>query len=254
MSGFFKTGYIVRFAGSREEVRAALRLRYEVFNLELNEGLATSHAEGLDEDEFDAVCDHLIIQESSSGAVVGTYRMQTGAMAERNLGFYSAREFDMSIFEPLRGEIVELGRACVHKDHRSIVVISLLWKELVRYVMSHQGRYMIGCSSLTSQDPALGKAMYLRFEREKYLVEEALRTLPMPDFALPDVEPLAESPPPPKLLRAYLGVGAKICAPPAIDREFKTIDFLTMIDSRNSSPIATERFVERPKKEGISSP
>ena len=249
MTGFFRTGYTVRFAKSRDEVMAALRLRYEVFNLELNEGLSTSHAQGMDEDEFDAVCDHLVILESSSGAVVGTYRMQTGAMAARNLGFYSAREFDLSVYEHLRGEIVELGRACVHRDHRSIIVISLLWKELVRYAMSHQGRYMIGCSSLTSQDPALGKSMYLRFEREKHLVEEALRTYPMPDFALPEVEPLPESPPPPKLLRAYLGVGAKICAPPAIDREFKTIDFLTMIDCRNGSAIATERFVERPKKE-----
>ena len=27
-----------------------------------------------------------------------------------------------------------------------------------------------------------------------------------------------------------MAVGAKICGPPAIDREFKTIDFLTFLD------------------------
>ena len=224
-----------------------MRLRYEVFNLELGEGLSTAHATGMDQDEFDAVCDHLIVLDDRSGAVVGTYRMQTGAMAAKNLGYYSAREFDLTVYEALRGELVELGRACVHKDHRSIIVISLLWKELVRYVLSRGGRYMIGCSSLPTMDPAVGKAMYLRFEREKQLVDPLLRTHPMPDFTLPDVTPIAECPPPPKLLRAYLGVGAKICAPPAIDREFKTIDFLTMIDCNHGSPIAVDRFVDRPK-------
>lgn len=238
--------YAVRFAASQEEVRKALRLRYEVFNLELQEGLAASHSSGLDEDEFDAVCDHLIIIEERSGSVVGTYRMQSGAMAARHIGYYSAREFDFAPFEPLRGELIELGRACVHRDHRSIIVISMLWKEIVRYVLKHNARYMIGCSSLTSQDPSLGHAMYRKFAKEKALAGAPFLTKPLPGFALPACDPLDPCPPPPKLLRAYLGVGAKICSEPAIDREFGTIDFLTILDCRNGSPIATERFLERP--------
>lgn len=238
--------YAVRFATGPDEVSQALRLRYEVFNLELQEGLAASHASGLDEDEFDAVCDHLIIIEEKSGSVVGTYRMQSGAMAARNLGYYSAREFDFAPFEPLRGSLIELGRACVHRDHRSIIVVSMLWKEIVRYVLKHNARYMIGCSSLTSQDPALGHAMYRKFEKDGVLAEPSLLTDPLPQFGLPAAEPLQPCPPPPKLLRAYLGVGAKICSGPAIDREFGTIDFLTILDCHNGSPIATERFLERP--------
>jgi len=78
--------YAVRFAASQEEIRKALRLRYKVFNLELQEGLARAHATGMDEDEFDEVCDHLIVVEESSDAVVGTYRMQTGTMAGLHLG------------------------------------------------------------------------------------------------------------------------------------------------------------------------
>lgn len=248
MSNLFNSGYSVRLACSQAEIQAAMRLRYEVFNLELGEGLSSAFATGMDEDEFDAVCDHLIVFEKKTDSVVGTYRMQTGTMAAKNLGYYSAREFDFSIYESLRSDLVELGRACVHRDHRSIIVISLLWKELVRYVIAREGRYMIGCSSLPTVDPAIGRAMYLRFERENQLVEPALRTQPMPNFELPDATPALDCPPPPKLLRAYLGVGAKICAPPAIDKEFKTIDFLTMIDCKNGSPIAVERFVERPTK------
>ena len=244
--------YSVRFATGLDEVRQALKLRYEVFNLELQEGLASSHASGLDEDEFDAVCDHLIIIEDKSGSVVGTYRMQSGDMAARNIGYYSAREFDFSPFEPLRGSLIELGRACVHRDHRSIIVVSMLWKEIVRYVLKNNARYMIGCSSLTSQDPALGHAMYRKFAKDGALAEPPFLTRPLPEFALPEAEPLVPCPPPPKLLRAYLGVGAKICSEPSIDSEFGTIDFLTILDCQNGSPIATERFVERPNHIKVS--
>jgi putative hemolysin len=241
-----KPVYTVRFARNDEEIRAALRLRFEVFNLELNEGLASAHATGMDEDEFDEVCDHLIVVEEGSGAVVGTYRMQTGTMAGLHLGYYSACEFDFTPFEPFRDSLVELGRACVHRDHRSIAVISMLWREIVRYALDRNARYLIGCSSLTSQDPAHGRALYNRFAAEGHLADSKFRTVPLPAFELAQVEPLADCPPPPKLLRAYLGIGAKICSTPAIDRAFGTIDFLTMIDCFNADPAAKDRFVERP--------
>jgi putative hemolysin len=245
----FKNRYMVRFAESPDEIRAALRLRYEVFNLEMNEGLECSHATGVDEDEFDAVCDHLLILEEGSGSIVGTYRMQSGEMAARNIGFYSAREFDFTPFVRFQKSLIELGRACVHKEHRSIIVISMLWKEIVRYVLKKNARYMIGCSSLTSQDSALGRAMYRKLVKDGALAMPPFMTTPLPDFVLPESEPLLPCPPPPKLLRAYLGVGAKICGEPAIDRAFGTIDFLTILDCQNGSPIATERFLKRPNKD-----
>jgi putative hemolysin len=238
--------YTIRFARHEEEIRAALRLRFEVFNLELNEGLASAHATGMDEDEFDEVCDHLIVVEENSAAVVGTYRMQTGTTAGLHLGYYSACEFDFTPFEPFRDSLVELGRACVHRDHRSMAVISLLWREIVRYALERQARYLIGCSSLTSQDPAHGWVLYNRFANEGYLAAPEFQTTPLPSFALDPVEPLAACPAPPKLLRAYLGIGAKICSTPAIDRAFGTIDFLTMIDCLNAYPAASERFMLRP--------
>lgn len=213
-----KPAYVVRFARDEGEIRAALRLRYEVFNLELNEGLASAHAMGMDEDEFDEVCDHLIVLEEDSGTVVGTYRMQTGTMAGLHLGYYSACEFDFNPFEPFRDYLLELGRACVHRDHRTIAVISMLWREIVRYALDRNARYLIGCSSLTSQDPAHGWALYNRFAADGHLSDPQFRTVPHPAFQLESVKPLAECPPPPKLLRAYLGIGARICSIPAIDR------------------------------------
>src|SRR5262245_53303027 len=152
--------YATRLARSRDEVRAAQALRFEVFNLELNEGLQESYATGLDEDPFDAVCDHLIVEHLPSNQIVGTYRMQTGLNAGENLGYYSAREFEFDVFETARAQIVELGRACVHRQHRNLVVLGLLWKGVADYARSWKARYLLGCSSITSQDPAIGASAY----------------------------------------------------------------------------------------------
>ena len=152
--------YRVRLASSDADRLAAFRLRFLVFNLELNEGLDTAHATGYDTDEFDAVCDHLIVEHPGSGKVVGTYRLQTGAVASANSGYYSEREFDFTPYKRLGYSVIELGRACVHRDHRSSEVLYLLWRGIAQYAIHHGGRYLIGCSSLTSQDPAHGTAVY----------------------------------------------------------------------------------------------
>src|SRR5712691_668148 len=100
--------YQLRFAESREDLEAAFRLRFLVFNLELNEGLECAYGTGYDTDEFDKTCDHLIVEHRPSRQVVGTYRLQTGRIAARNVGYYSAREFDFSPYEPIRDSMVEL--------------------------------------------------------------------------------------------------------------------------------------------------
>src|SRR5215472_14389069 len=126
--------YRAYVAATEEERRAAYRLRFRVFNLELQEGLDSAFTTGEDQDEFDAVCDHIIVEEWRTGSVVGTYRLQSGRTAARHLGYYSAREFDFSPYQELRDEMVELGRACIHPDHRKYEVLMLLWKTVARYV------------------------------------------------------------------------------------------------------------------------
>jgi putative hemolysin len=221
--------YRSRLAHSLRDLQAAQRLRFEVFNVELSEGLSESWQTQLDADRFDEACDHLLVEHVSTGEIVGTYRLQTGAMAAAGHGYYSAQEFDFAPFEPFRGEVVELGRACVHEQHRKMNVLNMLWRGISQYARQRGARYLVGCSSLTSQDAALGQAMFCKMA-ETHLAPVEFRTVPQPAFALPETEALLESPPPPRLLRAYLSVGAKICGPPAIDREFGTIDFLTLLN------------------------
>jgi len=234
--------YSARLACSASEIRAAQALRFGVFNLELNEGLEQSYASGLDEDSFDDVCDHLIVEHLPSQQIIGTYRLQTGVNAAAKLGYYSAQEFDFQPYEPFRAEIIELGRACVHLEHRNRVVLGMLWKGIADYSQQRSARYLLGCSSITSQDPAVGASAYTELCR-KNLAPPSWRTQPRMEFECP-LNDLAEEPVKiPKLLRAYLSVGAKICGPPALDRSFKTIDFLTLLDLATLPPLVRQRFM-----------
>ena len=233
--------YATRLARSAEEVRAAQSLRFEVFNLELNEGLEQSYATRLDADPYDTLCDHLIVEHVATQQIVGTYRLQMGGTAAQKLGYYCAQEFELAVFEPLRNEIVELGRACVHRQHRNLVVLGLLWKGIADYAKERGGRYLMGCSSITSQDPAVGASAYSQLCR-KFLVESAFRTKPLPAYECELSVVAEEKVEIPKLLRAYMTIGAKICGPPALDRHFQTIDFLTFVDLETLSSATRARF------------
>lgn len=229
------SAYRLRLAQSAADLRNLQALRFQVFNLELDEGLVESYDSGLDADPFDAICDHLLIEDTTDGSVVGTYRMQTGRRAQAGLGYYSEQAFDFTPFEAQRAQLLELGRACIAQHHRNFAVLNLLWKGIARYAQAHGARYLIGCSSLTSQDPAVGAAAHRQLQAQQ--APPAWQTLPRAAFACP-LPPSAEAGAPaagatvkiPRLLAAYLALGAGICGPPAIDRAFKTLDFLTWLD------------------------
>jgi putative hemolysin len=231
--------YSARLAAGRAELRAAQALRFEVFNLELDEGLVHSYDTGLDADPFDEVCDHLIIEDTTDGSVVGTYRLQTGQRARSALGYYSEREFDFLPFEAARSEILELGRACIHARHRNFAVLNLLWKGIGTYARDHGARYLIGCSSFSTQDAAVGAAAYQQLL--PHLALPAWQTRPRPEFACPLEAVAAPAPRIPRLLSAYLAMGSAICGPPAMDREFKTVDFLTWVDVQAPAVVAMQR-------------
>ena len=219
----------ISLAQSPEDLVECQRLRYDVFNLELGEGLSTSDRCGLDIDPFDSFCDHLMVRDLEAGKLVGTYRLQTGDVARRNLGYYGDQLFDFSVYDSIRSEVLELGRACVHIDYRNIMVLHALWKGIAVYATRNDSRYLIGCSSISSQDENFGAAMYDSL-KEKYLVQPSLRTTPQPGHDCRSTGAAVALSRPPRLFRAYLEISGRICGPPAIDCEFKTIDFLTLVD------------------------
>lgn len=236
--------YELDFARTEADLEAIQRLRFEVFNLEMEEGLEQSALTGRDQDIYDATCDHLFVRHRESGQMVGTYRMQMLEKAEQGPGFYAGTEFDLSTLpDDVLGASVEIGRACIHKDHRSLRVLYLLWKGLGRYTAFHQKRYLFGCCSISSQLAEDAWAVHAKLQGEGRL-HPSWVVAPLPSHQCdPPGAPLAKMRPP-RLMRTYLSLGATICSFPAIDREFKTIDFLAIFDfeSLRHSDLAFYRF------------
>ena len=232
----------------RDEVREAQKLRFEVFNLEMKKGLESSYARGLDLDDFDPICDHLIVHEPNVKRVVGTYRLLLGSEARRHFGFYSEREFNLENIKKLSGELLELGRSCAHKDYRDKAVIHLMWQAIADYVKNHRVRYLFGCASLPTVDPGEVSELFSLLKGRYYAPEE-LRVHPLPEKSLPQLDGNAAIRDPeslflrlPSLIKGYLRFGALVCGPPALDLEFGTTDFFLLLDVHQASAEYLGRF------------
>ncbi|MFT7462092.1 MAG: putative hemolysin [Pseudohongiellaceae bacterium] len=239
---FSEGRYQIRLATTQADVRAALRLRYQVFNLELGEGLASSKLTGEDKDAFDDSCHHLIVEHA--GQVVGTYRMQTYESARSHQGYYSDGEYHLDdLGQGLLKNSVEIGRACVAKEHRKQKVLFGLWRGLGRYLQLQGKRYLFGCCSLTSQDTAEGREV-MAWLRQQNLVWPGpiARARPSNSCFGPAPEATAVAAVKlPTLFGTYMRFGVRVASDPAIDREFKTIDFLVVMDT-DSIPALVRRM------------
>ena len=238
--------YITRFAKTPEEIDAALRLRFTVFNLELNEGLESSFLTERDEDEFDQTCHHLIVIEKETNTLVGTYRLRTVEQARDARGFYSAGEFKIEDLPPdVINASLEIGRACIAREHRNSRVLFLLWKGLALYASLKNKRYLFGCCSLFTLDCTEGKKALRQLVRDGFF-HEAFRVAPREECACQPEDFLTEDSIEelelPKLFFTYLRIGAKICGEPVIDRHFKTIDFFVIFDAQTIEPRYYQMF------------
>lgn len=238
--------YEVGLARDPDEIDAALRLRFAVFNLELGEGLVRSRLTGRDEDEFDASCQHLVVRDRRDGSTVGTYRFQTAAVAARGSGFYSATEFDLAALPAaVLDDALELGRACIARAHRNTRVLSLLWRGIAEVARREDKRFLFGCCSLTSQDPREGRAL-LDVLAARGALHPEIRVRPLPGFQCWPVLDGRDPAPRvavPRLFDMYLALGARVCGEPAIDRAFGTIDYLVLFDLAGLDPRRRRRFL-----------
>ncbi|WFB37194.1 GNAT family N-acetyltransferase [Kiritimatiellota bacterium B12222] len=231
--------YVTDFARNTGELEEVQRLRFEVFNLEMGEGLDDSYLTSMDVDAYDVHCHHLIVRDQRDGSLVGTYRLQSRRMSETGHGFYSATEFDLgALSDEILDQALELGRACISKSHRNGRVLFLLWRGLLAYADFNRLTYMFGCCSLTSQDAREGWALYQRLGRAGHLheryalaVQEAYRCEKV-EVGEEEIFVAVV----PRLMNLYLDYGARVCSVPAVDTAFKTIDFLMLFD-RDDIPL-----------------
>jgi putative hemolysin len=236
-----KPAFHIIWASTPGEIKEAQRLRYKVFAEEMGANLARN-GDGLDIDEFDAYCDHLLIRDQDSLKVVGTYRVLPPHKAQEIGRLYSDSEFDLSRIDHLRPKLVELGRSCVHQDYRSGAVIMALWSGLAQYMQKHGYEIMLGCASIPMADGGhFAASLYNSLGNDQMAPTEfhAFPRLPLPLDKLTgglDVQP-------PPLIKGYLKLGAKICSAPAWDPDFNTADLLTMLRLSEINPRYAKHFL-----------
>ena len=226
--------FVVAYARTMEEVREAQRLRHAVFAGEMGARLAGPEP-GVDEDRFDELCDHLLVRDAASGEVVGTYRILAPSAAREAGGCYSSQEFDLARLEHLLPRSVELGRSCVHPDHRSGAVISLLWSGLADYIARGRYEYLIGCASISLADGGGSAAAICREVAARHLAPLEYRVFPRCPLPIADLQAGARGAVPP-LVKGYLHVGAWVGGEPAWDPDFNTADLFILMPLARANP------------------
>ena len=234
--------YCVSLARSADDVLAAQRLRYKVFADEQGAYLQTRVLEH-DVDHYDAYCEHLIVRETLSDKVIGTYRILRPEAARRIGNYYSDNEFFLDRLQHLRPRMVEVGRSCIHQEHRNGAVITLLWAALAEYMQRNNYDHLIGCASIgmadgghnaanvfSQLDPACMAPIEYRAFPKNRLPFEHLRT-----------EQVAMVPP---LVKGYLRLGAWICGDPAWDPDFNTADLLILLPMSRMSSRYARHFIK----------
>lgn len=231
--------YSLRIAATPAEIRAAQRLRYDVFAGELGAKLDTP-VPGHDVDDFDAHCDHLIVVDDERDEVVGTYRMLPPG---RSPVRYSSTEFDLGALAGIDGDLVETGRSCVHPAHRDGAVINLMWAGIARYLHLTGYRWLAGCASVGLADGGATAAGVWDLVVRKHFAPADYRVTPLHPW--PPVERTGRVAVPP-LLRGYLRLGARVCGAPAIDPDFDCADFFVLLDVRAVDPRYMRHFLGSP--------
>lgn len=245
-----KNGFIVKIASTQEEIMQVYRLRFEVFNLELGEGLDSSYMSGIDKDEFDEQFMHLAVIDKSNNKVAATYRIQTYDMAQKHQGFYSAQRFDFKDFpKQIQQTGLEVSRACISRIYRSSKVFFLLWQGLAIVLLNNNMRYFFGCSSIPSTNPQEANDMIKLFEAMAVNHPNIrLKTLPKYKCTYKNTEVDISKVNLPQLFNIYLKFHCQICSDPCFDEPFKTITFLTLHDTKNVPQRTVDLFLGNSNK------
>ena len=231
----------VCWASTPDEIIEVQRLRYDVFADEM--GVNLQGKDGLDIDKFDPYVEHVYVRDNTSGKVVGCYRALT-PNAALQIGMYSEQEFDISYLLPQRAKILEVGRACVHKDYRTGTVLMSLWKAILQFSAKHGFEMILGCTSVpvAANSPAIRDIQRLLVDSGA--MSDEFTVTPRAPFSQ-DMQPTVNAEVKmalPPLFKGYLRLGAKVCGTPTYDADFRTADYLTILKFADVSPRYLKHF------------
>lgn len=236
--------YEVRITENSREIIEAQKLRYQVFAMEMGARLESAHL-GLDRDRFDHFVKHLIVRDNHEQKIIGYTRILTREMANIIGGFYSSSEFDLTRIMSLHGNIIEIGRTCIHRDYRRGSTIGLLWSGIARLMEKYRADYLIGCASIPMGQRGDVPQAVLERLGFRYRSEEMFRVFPK--TPVPFKRDLANTinPEVPPLIKGYLRAGARICGEPCWDPEFNVADVFILLERSRLNKRYQQRFVGR---------
>jgi len=233
---------VARIATRPEEIEAAQRLRWRVFTDEFGARMAGA-TPGVDRDLFDRFCRHLIVEDSASGEVVGTYRVLLPEQARAAGGLYTESEFFTDRLRPIRHELVELGRSCVHPDYRTGATIMLLWAGLGEMLSGLPYRYLIGCASVPTADGGRYAASLWHTLWPDHAAPEELRVFPKRRLPLEALAHGCDVVVPP-LIKGYLRAGGRLIGEPHHDVEFGCADLPMLLALDRIEARYSRRFLK----------
>ena len=242
--------FITKIADTKEEIEQVYRLRFEVFNLELGEGLDSSYSSGVDKDELDEQFVHLVVIDKNINKVVASYRIQDYKMAQQGQGFYSAQRFDFSNFPiEIQQQSIEVSRACISRNCRSSRVFFLLWQGLAIVLANSKMRYFFGCSSVSSTNPQDANGLVKLFDtmavnhadihlktRSEFYCKYEKQKIDISQVTLPQI------------FNIYLRFQCLVCSDPCFDEPFKTITFLILHDTHKLPTRTVDLFLRNRNK------
>ena len=234
--------YVAEIARDQATIRATQSLRYHVFAEEMGAHLH-SRIEGLDYDEIDDYCDHLLVRDNQTGGIVAATRLLPDAQAKQFGKFYSESEFALGGVLALPGRFLEIGRTCVDPTHRGSVVIGTLWNGLAEYVRQGRYDYLMGCASIPPGPSGFAvDAVYRQIEPHQFgpaeLGVKPLRPVPAEKRCAHDESGI------PPLLQAYLSLGAWVCGEPFWDEDFNVMDVFILLDLSRMEDRYEKRFLQ----------
>jgi len=233
----------VRLARDPAEIAAAQTIRFRVFFDEMGARPSAAVAsQNRDTDGFDAVCDHLLVVDTSLEGddvdrIVGTYRLLPPEGARKAGRFYSQDEFAIETLMARHTgrRFLELGRSCVLPAYRTKRTIELLWQGIWAYCRRLRIDVMMGCASFPGVVPAAhAEALsflghFCQAEADWHVRALDARFAPMdlmPKEAIQARSALAATPP---LVKGYLRLGARFGEGCVVDHDFATTDVFVVL-------------------------
>lgn len=219
----------------KKDIKALQKLRYDELILDYD---SSKEANGLDASEYDDFCDHLIVKEIDTNKIVGTYRLMTNKHLKHKNEFICESEFNISKLKQCPENILELGRAVVHKGYRQGTVLKLLWSGILDYSKMNNVRYLFGTASFHGVNTddyknAFSKVYYSNLVDENIMCEAKEPNAPLCVLKPEEIDPIKAKSEMPSLIKGYLAMGCKVGKGAFIDYDFNSTDIMVILDLQN---------------------